>query len=265
MKADKKAAGKQALEKAQHRFNYPPHIELSSIDGWTCTDYWVENDSGYMVGCNKMQRQKHDFQIVDPRRYQISTKLNFSNVVDGPEVLRSMFFVCFGPITADILDGTFVFMCACDMERVPRDKWASDEECARMSLGVFKTNCQNAEMARAFDGFECDSSRQKGKNCRFVYHCSDCDEVYCQQCAREIPQKPRQRYERIKLQAELQENPNNFFYKVKDSDLETLEEKLKKNPRLTNVTFDSCIRDGCAPGSFPFETDKYCKPVDDSY
>lgn len=260
---------KQELDHAQNMFRYPPHIMLTSLEEWTSTDCWVEIDSGYATGLNKTKRQAHDLQIVDPHRYQISTKLNFKLVVEGPELVRSDFYVCFGPITADILDGVFIYIyiysCACDMERVPRDRSQGDSECARMSFGVYKTQPENAELARMFESFECDLCGQDGNYCRLVYHCPDCDEVYCQQCAREIPQNPRQRMERIKIQAELQENKLHWINQTGKSDLERLDEKLAKHPRLTNVTFDSCIRDGCKPGSFPFETDIYCKEVDDEW
>ena len=151
------------------------------------------------------------------------------------------------------------------MERVPRDRSQGDAECARMSFGVYKTQPENAELARMFESFECDMCGQPVNNCRMVYHCHDCDEVYCQQCVREIPQNPRQRMERIKIQAESQENSLHWIYHVGKGDMERFDENLEKHPRLTNITFDSCIRDGCAAGPFPFETDIYCKKVDDDW
>ena len=78
------------------------------------------------------------------------------------------------------------------MERIPRDRMQGDSECARMCFGVYKTQPENAELARMFDNFECDLCGQDVKNCRLVCHCPDCDEVYCQQCAREIPQNPKE-------------------------------------------------------------------------
>ena len=49
-------------------------------------------------------------------------------------------------------------------------------------------------------------------------------------------------------------------------ELETFERMMWKSKRLSNVTFDSCKRDGLTPGCYPYEYDINCMmPIDDSW
>ena len=123
-------------------------------------------------------------------------------------------------------------------------------------------------MAEAFKSYFCDWCGQIVTNCQLVYHCNDCDECFCQQCAKLIPQKPKKRYERIKEIAMQQDDggKNHWIWNVDESELETFERMMKKSKRLSNVTFDLCKRDGLTPGCYPYEYDINCVlPIDDSW
>ena len=90
--------------------------------------------------------------------------LNFHNVAIGPELVRTGLYICFGPITADILGGTFVYMCACDMEHVKRNKEDSDENYARMGFGVYRTNAATKDLAEILHDLKCDRCNQNVTN-----------------------------------------------------------------------------------------------------
>ena len=192
--------------------------------------------------------------------------MNFRGVAEGPEYMRSPWYVAFAPLSADPLAGIFVYMCACDMENVKRNKDESDEGQARMSFPVYKTNSQsNPSMAEAFKDYFCDWCGQVVTVSRLVYYCGECEECFCGDCTKLIPQKPKKRFEMIRDYAEETGRKHHWIWNVKETDMMTFDKLRATSKRLPNVTFSSCSRDGLTPGCYPYEYKLNCKPIDDSW
>ena len=122
-------------------------------------------------------------------------------------------------------------------------------------MAVYKTDCSksNPSMAEAFKTYHCDWCGQIVSLSRLVYHCGECEETFCGDCAKLIPQKPKKRFEMIKDYATDTGTKNHWIWNVAESDLMPFEELMWKSKRLPNVTFDSCKRDGLTPGCYPYE------------
>ena len=179
--------------------------------------------------------------------------------------MRSPWYVAFAPLTADPLAGIFVYMCACDMENVKRDKNESDEGQARMSLPVYKTNNPSQSLVEAFKDYFCDWCGQVVTVSRLVYYCSECEECFCGDCSKLIPQKPKKRFEMIRAYAEETGRKHHWIWNVKETDKMTFDQLRAASKRLPNVTFSSCSRDGLTPGCYPYEYKLNCMPIDDSW
>ena len=169
---------------------------MAPVTKITCIDVYVDKDSGYKC-FGKTERNVNYYHLVDPERYVVYTPLNFAEVADGPEYVRNALYVSFAPLTANHLDGVFLYICACDMEYIIRSPESGDRDSARMCFGVYRTNAAKKEVFDWIREMECDDCGQWATNCDVVYHCMKCKETYCQTCAKLIPDSASRRVERI--------------------------------------------------------------------
>ena len=205
------------------KLNYPMHVEITAITDQTQTDLWVGKDNGYRC-LSKTEQKANYYEITDPSRYNFFSHLNFHDVAEGPEICRNAFYVAFGPLSADPLDGIFVYMCACDMERVKRNPLDGDEECARMCFGVYRTNAETKDLSEIIRELYCGDCGQPVTNCLYVYHCFERGEAYCADGAKAIPDNPQQRIKRIKEHAEQDDNKVHWVYNLGvDDEFETVD------------------------------------------